>query len=283
MPTTTTISETITTDNSSTTTSATTIPLNPVALIDLILADVNAVLPNFNGLVSSYRLLVGAAEEIRRTRDVCPDVFERAVRRFDNAGNLIDVLLELLCCKIVFSSELLKVTCGPVDLVRYLLTCLDGEDTPCRSAESVVGLAALKKLQDSFCCEHYCLPDRPVVCPGPPLPPTPKPTPSSTITSVNDNDIAQVVETEILTNPGQSGIIMSTNPPPNSVSAGNLSISPEEGAHELALQESSSHREIHADNASAEEKPTAETVSHLRLRHIAKDSTKSHGRNNRPK
>lgn len=277
MPTTTTVSETFTTDNSSTTTSATITPLNPVALIDLILADVNAVLPNFNGLVSSYRLLVGAAEEIRRTRDVCPDVFERAVRRFDNAGTLIDVLLELLCCKIVFSSELLKVTCGPVDLVRYLLTCLDGEDTPCRSAESVVGLAALKKLQDSFCCEHYCLPDRPVVCPGPPVPPSPKPKPPTTTTSVSDNDIAQVVETEILTNPGQSGIIMNTNPPPNSVSAGNLSVSPEEGAHELALQESGSHRETHTDITPEEQKPAAETISHLRLRHIAKkaDSMRS--------
>ena len=207
MPTTTTVSHTELTPTSSATTTTVTTPPQPVAVIDLILGDVNALLPNFNGLVSSYRLLVGAAEEIRRTRDVCPDVFERAVRRFDNAGTLIDVLLELLCCKIVFSADLLKVTCGPVDLVRYLLTCLDGQDTPCRSAETVAGLAALRRLQDCLCGGPPCLPDDPVVCAAPPpVPPPISPPPLPPI--VEDSDIADVVETAVITglsNPGLLG------------------------------------------------------------------------------
>jgi hypothetical protein len=189
-----------------------------VALINLILADVNAILPNFNGLVSSYRLLVGSAEEIHRTPEVCHDVFERAVRRYDNTGMLIDVLLELLCCKIVFSSELLQATCGPVDLVRYLLTCLDGDDTPCRSAQSVVGLEALKRLQDKFCGDQYCLPYHQVLCtavppttpttPSPhngftspsfPFPPSPPPPPAQPASSIlSDSDIAEIIETKLI-------------------------------------------------------------------------------------
>ena len=69
---------------------------NPQPIIDLILADINAVIPNLSSLVASYRLLVGASEEIHRTPEVCPEVFERAVRRADNAGTIIDLFLELL-------------------------------------------------------------------------------------------------------------------------------------------------------------------------------------------
>ena len=209
MPTTTTVSHTATSATTSDTTTTVTTPLQPVAVVDLILGDVNALLPNFNGLVSSYRLLVGAAEEIRRTRDICPDVFERAVRRFDSAGTLIDVLLELLCCKIVFSADLLKSTCGPVDLVRYLLTCLDGQDTPCRSAETVVGLAALRRLQDYLCGAPPCLPNGPVVCAAPPpVPPPISPPPLPPI--VEDSDIADVVETAVITNLSKSSFLAST-------------------------------------------------------------------------
>ncbi|MDU4959224.1 MAG: hypothetical protein E6X17_00970 [Sporomusaceae bacterium] len=202
MPITTGVSQTVSTVSSSTTSSTTVNPLPPVALINLILADVNAILPNFNGLVSSYRLLVGAAEEIRRTPELCPDVFERAVRRYDNAGLLLDVLLELLCCKIVFSSELLQVTCGPVDLIRYLLTCIDGDDTPCRSAQTVVGLEALKRLQDKFCDSQYCLPDHDVICQQPAgiaaaASPQPQP-PAQPPPLLCESDIAEIIEVKLL-------------------------------------------------------------------------------------
>jgi len=222
MPKTTGSSQTVTTATTATTDSATITPLPPVALINLILADVNAVLPNFNGLVSSYRLLVGSAEEIHRTPDVCPDVFERAVLRYDNAGMLIDVLLELLCCKIVFSSELLQVTCGPVDLVRYLLTCLDGDDTPCRSAQTVVGLEALKRLQDKFCDDHYCLPDHQVVCrplPVPPAPPTsPSPSqPPPTSSILSDSDIADIIEVKLISILTDYGILDNIRTPATTV------------------------------------------------------------------
>lgn len=147
----------------------------PQPIIDLILADVNAVIPNFSSLVSSYRLLVGSAEEIHRIPGVCPDVFERAVRRFDNAGTLIDILLELLCCKIGYSSLFLSLSCAPVDLFRLLVNCTDEPDTPCRTAESVVLLEALRRV---LCgCNQTCLPQEPVVCPTAQQPqPTPPPT-----------------------------------------------------------------------------------------------------------
>lgn len=232
MPITTGVSQTVSTGTSTTTTSTNITPLPPVALINLILADVNAILPNFNGLVSSYRLLVGSAEEIHRTPEVCHDVFERAVRRYDNTGMLIDVLLELLCCKIVFSSELLQTTCGPVDLVRFLLTCLDGDDTPCRSAQTVVGLEALKRLQDKFCGDHYCLPYHQVLCPPvPPSTPTtpsphnastppssPSPPPSSppeqpASSILLDSDIADIIETKLISILNKYDILCNTRTP----------------------------------------------------------------------
>lgn len=228
MPITTGFSQTVNTTINGTTTattnSATNTPLPPVALINLILADVNAVLPNFNGLVSSYRLLVGSAEEIYRTPEVCHDVFERAVRRYDNTGLLIDVLLELLCCKIIFSSELLRATCGPIDLFRYLLTCLDGDDTPCRSAQTVVGLEALKRMKDKFCEEDYCLPYNQVLCPKQPEPPkaepaTPPTPPASQPTAepaavpiICESDIADIIETKLISILNKYNILPSRDP-----------------------------------------------------------------------
>jgi len=266
MPTSTTISQTVTPDTTSTTTSTTTTDLAPLAIIDLILADVNAVLPNFNSLVSSYRLLVGAAEEIKRTPDVCPDVFERAVRRYDNAGMLLDVLLELLCCKIVFSSELLRVTCGPVDLVRYLVTCLDGQDIPCRTAEEVVGLAALRRLQGNLCGDHYCLPERPVICPKPPSSPPPtSPPPTETALPV-DSDIAEVVETKIISNLTQPGFL--SNPLPNEVTAQNdQTVHPSTAAIAAAIAAKAS-QENEAVLNELKTEPHMPRPSRVRLKHI---------------
>lgn len=165
----------------------------PSSIIDLILADVNAIVPNFNSLVSSYRLLVGAAEEIRRTSGVCPDVFERAVRRYDNTGTLIDILIELLCCKIAFSAQFLTVSCAPVDLFRLLATRDSATATPHCTAEQVVILEAVRRVLQQYCQDGPCLPYNPVVYPTP----TPKPSASKPPAAAPPNsDIAEVVFTE---------------------------------------------------------------------------------------
>ena len=70
------------------------------SIINTILADVNAIIADLQQLVSSYRLLVGAAEEIHRTPEVPHDILVRSVERFDRVGTLIDIIVELLCCKI---------------------------------------------------------------------------------------------------------------------------------------------------------------------------------------
>lgn len=121
--------------------SATASPTVPI--VDTVLSDVNAVMPNLISLVSSYRLLVGAAEEVSRIPGVPGDILERAIIRFDHAGTLIDVLLDLLLCKITFSSDFLAVTCAPVDLFRLLASCRFS-DTPCHTAEDVVLLDILR-------------------------------------------------------------------------------------------------------------------------------------------
>lgn len=142
-------------------------PLPSPPIIDTILSDVNAIIPNFSSLVSSYRLLVGASEEIHRMPEVCPDVYERAVRRFDNTGTLIDILIDLLCCKIAYSSEFLGITCAPIDLFRLI----GNSDRPCDeshiTAEQIITLEALRKIL-SNCLTVPCLPQEPVVCPPKP-------------------------------------------------------------------------------------------------------------------
>ncbi len=154
---------------------------NPQPIIDLILADINAVIPNLSSLVASYRLLVGASEEIHRTPEVCPEVFERAVRRADNAGTLIDIFLELLCCKVAFSSDFLQISCAPVDLFRLLANKSTTTDIPFHTAEQVVEMEALRRVLDL--CHHRkpCLPKCDVVCPKPSTAPSgaPKPQPPS--------------------------------------------------------------------------------------------------------
>ncbi len=122
----------------------------PQPIINTILSDVNAVIPNLQSLVSSYRLLVGAAEEIHRTPNTPIDIFQRAVERADRSGTLIDILLELLCCKILFSSEFLSVTCAPVDLFRLLSNRTDATDTPFNTAEQILQLEALRLLMKKF-------------------------------------------------------------------------------------------------------------------------------------
>jgi len=169
---------------------------NPQPIIDLILADINAVIPNLSSLVASYRLLVGASEEIHRTPEVCPEVFERAVRRADNAGTLIDVFLELLCCKIAFSSDFLKISCAPVDLFRLLANPTAKTDIPSHTAEQVVEMEALRRILEKCHPQNSCLPNHTVVCPKPPSsspPPSPPP-----IQEDYDSDI-QEVEATLLT------------------------------------------------------------------------------------
>ena len=142
---------------------------NPQPIIDLILADINGIVPNLSSLVASYRLLVGASEEINRTPGVCPEVFERAVRRADNAGTLIDVFIELLYCKIAFSSEFLKISCAPVDLFRLLANRSPATDVPFHTAEQVVEMEVLRRILEKCQNQNSCMPEHPVVCPLPPI------------------------------------------------------------------------------------------------------------------
>ena len=145
----------------------------PQPIIDLILADVNALLSNLSILVTSYRLLVGGAEEFRRTPDVCPEVFERAVRRADNAGTLIDLLLDVLYCKTAFSSDFLKISGAPVDLFRLLANPSTTTDTPFHTAQQVVEIEILRRILEILIQEPPSMPEHIVVCPKSPiLPPT---------------------------------------------------------------------------------------------------------------
>jgi len=157
---------------------------NPQPIIDLILADINGVIPNLSSLVASYRLLVGAAEEIHRTSEICSEVFERAVRRADNAGTLIDAFIELLYCKVAFSSEFLKISCAPVDLFRLLNNRTTATDIPFHTAEQVVEMEVLRRILEKCQNQNSCLPEHPVVCPK--TPPIPSPNLEAKIAEIQE-------------------------------------------------------------------------------------------------
>ncbi len=117
-------------------------------IIDTILADVNAIVPTYINLVNAHRLLVGSAEETRRIGGVTSDAVARAIERFDRSGALIDILIDLLCCKIVFSSEFLAVTCAPVDIFRLLANRFDVADAPHMVAEEILVLELIRRAQE---------------------------------------------------------------------------------------------------------------------------------------
>lgn len=135
------------------------------ALTNVVLSDVNAVIPAFSSLVSSYRLLVGAAEEIKRLKDVPEEIFRRAVLRFDHCGTLIDIFLELLCCKIAFSSDFLSISCAPLDIFQLVTTGrFPATNTPLGAAELIVQLELVRRLLEHN-CDHSCFDKPPIRTP----------------------------------------------------------------------------------------------------------------------
>jgi hypothetical protein len=142
------------------------------SIIDSILSDVNAIIPNFFTLTESYRLLVGAAEEISNIPSVPFEIFERSLIRCDRTGALIDILLELLCCKIKFSSQFLSVTSAPVDIIEQLASC---DSSSRQTAEAIVLIEAMRRLLDNMDKNGSCFGPPPVIKPFPPQPPKAKP------------------------------------------------------------------------------------------------------------
>lgn len=130
-------------------------------ILDTIIADINAIVPQYTALVSSYRLLVGSAEEISRMPGVPREIYERAVCRYDRTGTLIDVLQELLCCKIRFLAEFLSVTCTPIDIFSLAQNPL--EDI---TIEEIIEIEVLRRLLSLLCERAPCF------SPPPPLDPT---------------------------------------------------------------------------------------------------------------
>ncbi|MDD4599716.1 hypothetical protein SDC9_04220 [bioreactor metagenome] len=148
------------------------------SLTEVILSDVNAIIPNFSSLVSSYRLLVGSAEEIKRIPGVPEEMFERAVLRFDHCGTLIDILLELLCCKIAFSSDFLSITCAPLDIFQLITTDRCPEtNTPAGAAELIILLELVRRLLENG-CDLSCFGPAPPIGDESPSPPPAAPPPT---------------------------------------------------------------------------------------------------------
>lgn len=124
-------------------------------ILDTIIADINAIVPQYSSVVSSYRLLVGSAEEISRMPGVPREVYERAVCRYDRAGTLIDILHELLCCKIRFLAEFLSVTCAPIDIFSLAQNPLEEV-----TVEEIIEIEVLRRLLEVIEERGSCFPPR---------------------------------------------------------------------------------------------------------------------------
>lgn len=120
-------------------------------ILDIIVADVNSIVPNLASLASTYRLLVGSAEEIGRIPGVPMEIYERSIIRFDRAGTLIDILLELLCCKIKFMAEYLSTTCAPIDLFSLAQNPVEDD-----SIEQIIEIEVLRRILKCYCDENSC-------------------------------------------------------------------------------------------------------------------------------
>ncbi|MEG6584400.1 hypothetical protein [Dendrosporobacter sp. 1207_IL3150] len=167
-------------------------------ILNTIIADVNAIVPNLTSIVSSYRLLVGSAEEISRTPGVPFEVFERAVIRYDRTGTLIDILLELLCCKIKFLAEFLSVTCAPIDI--FSLAQDPVEET---TVEQIIELEVLRRILKTCCYEPPCF-CPPVQVDPSCIVPCPKPAaPAPATTAVSTEPIPPVAATPTATTKGE--------------------------------------------------------------------------------
>lgn len=120
-------------------------------ILDIIIADVNTLVPNLASLASTYRLLVGSAEEIGRIPGVPYEVYERSIIRFDRTGTLIDILLELLCCKIKFIAQFLSTTCAPIDVFSLAQNPVE-ENT----VEQIIEVEVLRRILKCYCKERDC-------------------------------------------------------------------------------------------------------------------------------
>ena len=125
-------------------------------ILDTIIADINAIVPQYSSIVSSYRLLVGSAEEISRMPGVPREIYERDVCRYDRAGTLIDILQELLCCKIRFLAEFLSTTCAPIDIFSLAQNPLEEV-----TIEEIIEIEVLRRLLEVIEGRERCFPPHP--------------------------------------------------------------------------------------------------------------------------
>lgn len=86
------------------------------------------------------------------------EVYERAVCRYDRAGTLIDVLQELLCCKIRFLAEFLSVTCAPIDIFSLAQNPLENI-----TIEEIIEIEVLRRLLTVLCERAPCFPPCPTL------------------------------------------------------------------------------------------------------------------------
>ena len=77
---------------------------------DIILGDVDSLIEKFTLLTDSYRLLVGATEELTRTPSVGENIIDSSVCRTALLGNILDQLLAAI--QIALIADFIRVSEG---------------------------------------------------------------------------------------------------------------------------------------------------------------------------
>ncbi len=89
-------------------------------VINTILTDVTALTLTYRDLALAYFYITEGLGNLLIAKEVSPGIINRAVERADMSGKLLDLLSDLLFCKLSFSSDFLGISCAPVDLLRDL-------------------------------------------------------------------------------------------------------------------------------------------------------------------
>lgn len=112
-------------------------------LINTILTDVTALTLTYRDLALAYFYITEGLGNLLIIKDAPPEIIDCAIERADKSGKLIDLLSELLFCKLSFSSDFLGISCAPVDLLRDLAQCKYYNEN--QSAEQILQMELIRR------------------------------------------------------------------------------------------------------------------------------------------
>ncbi len=115
-------------------------------VLNTLLTDTAATSLLFNEIAEGYFFLASAAKLVKEIPETPPGVLERALARTDVTGNVLDAILDLLQCKVNFSTAFLLLTCAPIDVLVALAIAKAECSKDLTTPEQILQLEALRHI-----------------------------------------------------------------------------------------------------------------------------------------